>query len=167
MKKLLLTLMMLPIMALAQKTDVYINVINTSGMPIKGDAVTRGFEKWIQALTIASGGKNNSQVNFTMNIGGSAADFKKAKLGNELLTSGQVSVMQSGTTATLYTIKMERIKVLDCTEAMGCNGVMTTTVTLQPMRIGWTYFNTGKSGLQTVSNKYGYDLETGGVWNNF
>jgi hypothetical protein len=62
---------------------------------------------------------------------------------------------------------MERIKVLDCTEAMGCNGVMTTTVTLQPMRIGWTYFNTGKSGLQTVSNKYGYDLETGGVWNNF
>ncbi|WP_445735943.1 type VI secretion system tube protein Hcp [Mariniflexile sp.] len=167
MKKLLLTLMLLPIMALAQTSEVYINLTNASGTPIKGDAVTRGFEKWIQALTIASGGKNNSQVSFTMNISGSAAELKKAMASDELLPTGQVSVMQAGTSTTQYTIKMERIQVLACTETMGCNGVMTTSATLQPVRIGWTYYSTGKGGLQTVSNKYGYDLDTGGAWNNF
>ena len=169
MKKLIFILMMLPIMASAQKSDVYINLINTSGTPIKGDAVTRGFEKWIQALTIATGGKNNSQVNFTMNISGSAADLIKAMVSGELLSTGQISVMQSGAyNPTLrYSIKMERIKVLECYDTMGCNGVMTTTVTLQPVRIGWTYYSTDKSGLKTVSNKYGYDLDTGGAWNNF
>lgn len=169
MKKLLLILLMLPIMALAQKSDVYINLTNASGTPIKGDAVTRGFEKWIQGLTITSGGKNNTQVNFTMNIGGSVAELQKAMLSGELLSIGQISVMQSGTYTpiTQYMIKMERIKVLECYNTMGCNGVMTTTVTLQPVRIGWTYYSTGKSGLQTVSNKYGYDLDAGGAWNNF
>ena len=167
MKKLLLTLMMLPLMAIAQKSDVYINLSNASGTPIKGNAVTRGFENWIQATTIASGGKNNSQVNFTMNISGSAADLKKAQMSKELLNTGQISVLQSGTTTTQYTIKMERVKVLECSETMGCDGVMTTTVTLQPVRIGWTYYSIGKSGLQTISNKYGYDLDSGGAWTNF
>ena len=63
---------------------------------------------------MATGGKNNSQVNFTMNIGGSAAELKKAMASDELLSTGQISVMQTGTSTlvTLYTIKMERIKVL-------------------------------------------------------
>lgn len=169
MKNFLLALLLLPILASAQNSEVYISLTNPLGTPIKGDAVTRGFEKWIPASTIASGGKNNSQVIFTMNITGSAAELKKAMLSRELLATGQVSVIQPGASVppTQYTIKMERIKVLSCSESMGCNGVMTTSVILQPTRIGWTYYSTGKTGTQTVSNKYGYDMETGTAWTNF
>jgi hypothetical protein len=44
---------------------------------------------------------------------------------------------------------------------------MTTTVTLQATRIGWTYYQTDRAGTQVVTNKYGFDAETGGQWTNF
>jgi hypothetical protein len=62
---------------------------------------------------------------------------------------------------------MEKIRVQGCSEAMGCNSAMTTTVTLQATRIGWTYYQTDRTGALVVSNKYGYDAETGGQWTNF
>lgn len=169
MKKLFIALLLLPLLAASQTSEVYINLTNPAGQPIKGESVTRGYERWIQGLSIASGSKNNSQINFTTSIAGSSADLKKAMASGQFLLNGQVSVIQIGAEkpVTQYSIKMERIKVLSCSESMGCNGQMSTAVTLQASRIGWTYYSTGKGGLQIVSNKYGYDFDTGGAWNNF
>ncbi|MGZ5220134.1 MAG: hypothetical protein ACXWC7_08650 [Chitinophagaceae bacterium] len=47
---------------------------------------------------------------------------------------------------------MEKIKVTSCNESMGCNTVMTTSVTLQATRIGCTYYQTNATGTQTISN---------------
>jgi type VI protein secretion system component Hcp len=168
MRTIILLLFLIPVFASAQKQDVFIRLTDAGGKQINGDAVVKGFERWMQGLSTNSGGKNNTQFSFTMNITGASADLKRALANGEILLTGQVNVMQMGMTPQpLYTIKMEKIRVLSCAEAMGCNGTMTTTVSLQATRIGWTYYQTGKTGAPTVSNKYGYDSETGGSWTNF
>jgi type VI protein secretion system component Hcp len=170
MKTLFFLVLILPIVAFAQKQDVFIKLTDAKGTSINGDVSMRGFEKNIQALSIATAGKNNSLLNFTMEITGASAELKKAMANGELLMNGQVTVTQSGRNSmpsTVYIIKMEEIKVRSCSESMGCNSAMTTSVTLQANRIGWTYYQTSRTGIQTVSNKYGYDNETGGSWDNF
>lgn len=170
MRTAILLLLIIPAMSFAQRQDVYIKLTDSQGLQIKGDAVTRGFERWMQALTVNSGGKNNTQLSFTMTISGASADLKRTMANGESLMNGQVNVMQVAGDEypkAAYIIKMEKIKVLSCSETMGCNGVMTTSVTLQATRIGWTYYQTNKTGTQVVSNKYGYDAETGGQWTNF
>lgn len=171
MRTIIFLLFLVPAFATAQKQDVYIKLTDAGGKQINGDAMTKGFERWMQGLSTSSGGKNNTQFSFTMNITGASADLKRALATGEFLMNGQVNVMQtvngSYTPQPVYFIKMEKIRVLSCAEVMGCNGTMTTTVSLQATRIGWTYYQTGKTGSPTVSNKYGFDAETGGSWTNF
>lgn len=158
------------IIAVAQGQRVYVNLSDASGKQIKGDVSMKGFERWMEALTTSSSPKNNSQFTYTMNISGAAADLKRTMQNGEFLVSGQVTVLQPATTYAprpAYIIKMEKIRVLGCFDAMGCNGVMTTTINLQATRIGWIYYQTDRAGTQVISNKYGFDAETGGQWTNF
>jgi type VI protein secretion system component Hcp len=168
MRTIILMLMLSPLFIFAQKTDVFIKLTDAKGQQIKGEAVMKGFEKWIGATTITSGGKNNTQLSFTMPVNGASADLKRAMANGELLVSGQVTVLSptqtGGGPALSYSIKMEKISVSSCFEAMGCNSVMNTTVLLQATRIGWTYYNTGT---QTVSRKFGWDAESNKEWVNF
>jgi hypothetical protein len=169
MRTIIYILFLLPLFARAQKQDVYIKLTDANGMQIKGEVALKGFERTLQALTINTGGKTNTTFSFTMNVTGASADLKRTMNAGEFLTSGLVTVLQPGITRpiTIYTIKMERIKVLSCTESMGCNNILTTSVTLQATRIGWTYYQTSPTGTQTVSSKYGYDADSGGSWTNF
>ncbi|MBL7725114.1 MAG: type VI secretion system tube protein Hcp [Chitinophagaceae bacterium] len=171
MRTIILALLFIPFTTLAQKgQEVYLKLTDASGQQIKGDAVARGHERSIGVLSFATAGKNNSQLSFSMNITGASADLKRAMGNGSLLLNGQVSVMQSGVSgmpATLYTIKMENIRVNNCAESMGCNGITTTSAVLTATRIGWTYYQTDGSGKQTVSRKYGFDSDTGREWTNF
>ena len=169
MRAIIFILLSLPVMTWAQRQEVFIKLTDANGMQVKGDAVLKGFEKCMQALTASSGGKNNSQFSFTMNVTGASADLKRTMNAGEYLTTGLVTITQPGSVRPMvvYTIKMEKIKVTSCSESMGCNNAMTTSVTLQATRIGWTYYQNNATGAQVVSNKYGYDAEIGGSWTNF
>ena len=171
MRTFIFTLLLLPLFSLAQKTDIFIKLTDARGQQIKGEATIKGLEKWIAAITIASGGKNNTQLSFTMAVSGASADLKKAMANGELLLNGQGAVQspnQSGGSPVIsYTIKMESIAVTSCIEAMGCNNVMNTTVVLQATRIGWTYYDQSRTGTQTVSRKFGWDAENNKEWTNF
>ena len=168
MKQYIFLLVFLPITLLAQKQEVYLRLTDAAGIQIKGDAVTRGFERSVSVLSFSSGGKNNSQLSFNMNVIGASADLKRAMSNGTLIPNGMLTVTQPGLTAptTVYTIKMENIRVTSCTESMGCNAAMNTTVIISAARIGWTYYDQGKGG-QTVSRKYGFDNESGKEWTNF
>lgn len=172
MRTIIFILLLCPISSIAQKMDVFIKLTDARGQQIKGEAVLKGFERWIAATSINSGGKNNSQLDFTMNISGASADLKRALANDELLLNGQVTVITSASDGsirpvTAYTIKMENISVLACSETMGCNNQMTTTVTLKATRIGWTYYQTDKTGATAVSRKYGWDEDTNAEWASF
>ncbi len=170
MKHIIFIFLIAPLFVAAQNQTVYVKLADFKANVIKGDVLERGYENQIQAFTMATSGKNNSQVSFTMNIIGASADLKRAMANGELLSTGELTVTKlgyNGVPVVQNTIKMEKIKVLACSENMGCDNTMMSTVTLQPARIGWTYYQTSKGGLQTVSNKYGYDLESGGAWTNF
>ena len=78
MRTIIFILLIIPFAATAQKQDVYIKLTDVNGVQIKGDATLKGFERNMQALTTNSGGKNNVQFSFTMNISGASADLKKA-----------------------------------------------------------------------------------------
>jgi type VI protein secretion system component Hcp len=171
MRNLMFIFLLMPLFMVAQKQDVLIKVVDVNGQQIKGDALIKGFERWINALSIASGGKNNNQLNFSTAIGASSADFKRAMANGELLTSAQVTVLASTQNSMmpviLYTIKLEKIRVSACSEVMGCNAAMNTTVTFQATRIGWTYYEQSKTGIQTVSRRFGWDAENNKEWTNF
>jgi type VI protein secretion system component Hcp len=170
MRIIILILLLSPLLSVAQKTDVYLKLIDASGFQIKGESATKGFERWINVTTITSGGKNNTQLNFTMLVSGASADLKKAMANGTTLLNGQVTVTVpnqfGGAPLTSYIIKMENILVTTCYEAMGCNNMTNTTVMLQATRIGWTYYTTS-GGVQTVSRKFGWDASTGKEWTNF
>jgi len=171
MRTIILALLILPIVSVAQKTETYLKLIDAGGQQIKGDAMVKGFERCIAVLSFASAGKNNSQLSISMNITGASADLKKAMTNGILLTDGILTVMQSGggsgAPQISYTIKMENINVNNCTESMGCNGVMTTTAAITATRIGWTYYQMDRTGKQTISQKYGFDMDSGKEWTNF
>lgn len=170
MRTIILMLLLSPLFSFAQKQDVFLKLTDANGLQIKGDAVTKGYEKSIAVLSFAQAGKNNSQLSFSMNISGAGADLKKAMNNGSLLQNGTLTVTQlsgSGIPAITYTIKMENIQVNSCSESMGCNGVMTTTTVLTAGRIGWTYYQTDNTGRTSVSRKYGFDIQSGKEWSNF
>lgn len=172
MRTIIFILLLSPIFSFSQKTNVFIKLTDARSRQIKGEAVLKGFERWIGATSINSGGKNNSQLDFTMNISGASADLKRALANGELLFNGQVTVITSASDGsfrpiTTYTIKMENISVLACSETMGCNNQMTTTVSLKATRVGWTYYQTDKTGAAAVSRKYGWDEDTKSEWATF
>lgn len=170
MRTLLFCFLLLPFSVFSQRQDVFVKLTDARGLAIKGDATMKGFEGAMQAFTTNAGGKNNTQFSYTMNISGASADLKRALANGDFLMNGIVTVLEPATLAgarPAYTIKMEKIRVVSCSESMGCNSTMTTSVTLQAARIGWTYYQTGKTGAWVVANKYGYDAETGSAWTNF
>jgi type VI protein secretion system component Hcp len=171
MKTIILILLLAPILSFSQKANTFIRLTDARSQQIKGESTTKGFERWIEATSLTTGGKNNTQVIFTMMVSGASADLKRAMTNGEFLMNGQVAFTAmnqvTGNPLTTYTITLEKISVLSCNEAVGCNGAMNTTVTLQATRIGWTYFSTGKTGTQVVSKKYGWDAESNREWNNF
>jgi len=161
---------MAPLFVMAQTNSVFIKLTDAGGKQIRGEAVMKGFEGAIQANSINSSGKNNTQTSFTMLVSGASADLKRAMASGEFLSSAEVSVLSSNQSAgspLLYTIKMEQIRVTACTEAMGCNNSMSTSVSLQATRIGWTYYSINRSGVNAVSRKYGWNVDTGVEWTNF
>lgn len=171
MRTIIFILLFCPLFIFAQNSTVFIKLTDVKGQLIKGESTLKGFEKWIPATTIASGGKNNTLLNFTMTVSGTSADLKRAMSNGELLLNGQVTVLsasQTGGNPTIsYTIKIEKIAVTECYEAMGCNNIMNTTVRLQATRIGWTYYDQTRTGIQVVSKKFGWDAEKQTEWTNF
>ncbi len=170
MRTIILALLFLPFVAAAQKTDVYLKLTDAAGQQIKGDATAKGFERNIGVFSFSSGGKNNSQLSFNMSVNGAAADLRRAMGSASVLPNGTLTVTQPsgmGAPSISYTIKMENIKVASCTDLMGCNGVMNTTVVITATRIGWTYYQIDAAGRSSVSRKYGYDNDTGREWTNF
>ena len=53
MRKIIFLLLHIPTISFAQRQTTYAKLINASGIQLKGDAVTRGFEKWITALSVS------------------------------------------------------------------------------------------------------------------
>jgi len=169
MRTIILALLLLPMIAAAQKTNTYIKLTDASGQQIKGDVAVKGFERCIGILSFSSAGKNNAQLSFNINVSAAAADLKRAMSTGELLPNGTLTVTQPGAGAPIiqYTIKMENIRVNSCSESMGCNGVMNTITNITATRIGWTYYQQDATGRSSVSRKYGYDNDSGKEWTNF
>ena len=169
MRTIIFLLLLSPFFSFSQTADVFIKLTDSRALQIKGESVAKGYEKWIQATSINSGGKNNTQPGFTMQVSGASADLKKAMANGELLSKGEVYVLTPGAGAPslVYTIKMEQVAVLSCTETMGCNNMMNTTVSLQAIRIGWTYYQSGRTGTQAISRKFGWDAASKLEWTNF
>lgn len=164
MKTITVIFFLFPLFCFSQKQEIYIKLTDASGKQINGTSVKRGFEKWIYATNISTAGKNNSELTFTMPVSGASATLKAFINSKDFLLKGQVSVVRTGENLiTIYTISMEEIKVVSCSETTADN----STVTLQATRIGWTYYTQDKAGRISVSNKYGYDNSAGGNWNKF
>lgn len=165
MRTIIFLLFFSPFISVAQRTETYLKLVNASGLQLKGDAVTKGFEKWLFITSSSQGGKNNTQLTFTMNISGASADLRKAVSTGEFLNTGDLTTIQvdaEGRRVTISQVKMEKVKIISYAES----GTQ-ATVTIQSTRIGWIYYQQSNKGTWVVSNKYSYDAETGGEWKGF
>ena len=171
MKTIILILILSPFFAFSQKSYIFIKLTDARGQQIKGMSSEKGYEKWLQSSTAHTSGKNNTTFSFMMSISVASADLKRAMTNGEFLIDGQIAFTSTEPSVyrllTNYTIKMENISVLSCDESLGCDGVMNTSVTLQATRIGWTYYQNGKTGAPVVSKKYGWDAGNNKEWTNF
>lgn len=170
MKKLLSVLILLPAIAFSQKNNAYINLTNTNGLPIKGNSVARGFERQIEAYPFQTNSANNdTRISFTMPVGPASGELRAAITSKQLLPKGEVTVTtrSSDRSVIVYKIKMENIKVESCDDVKDGSGQMVTQVALRAVRIGWTYYTTNRSGVQTVSGKNGWDSEKSVEWTSF
>jgi type VI protein secretion system component Hcp len=171
MKKMILCLLLAPLFTFAQNTSIFIKLIDASGQQIKGESIVKGLERYIQPTSTSASGRNNTQFNFSMTVSAASAELKKAMATGQLLPNGTVEAFISsggGAPVLSYNIKMEELKVLACSESMGCNGITNTTVSLQATRIGWTYYSPNpKGGPATISSKFGWDASANREWLNF
>lgn len=171
MKTVLFIFLFFPLIIFSQNEQVFIKIKDASGNAIKGTSVTRGFEYAIEAYTISSSGKNNTDLSFNMPVSGASGLLKSALNNRELLLNADVSVMKIGAYGNLitsYTIRLENIRVITCADNLGCQGNTVTTVTVRAGRIGWAYYSMDKSGTKiSISNKTGWDAEKGQPWTNF
>jgi type VI protein secretion system component Hcp len=165
----ILTVLLFPLFALCQTNQTYLKITDANGQMIKGSAVTKGFENAIQVTSMSAGGKNNTQISITMPVTGASADFKSALMNGKILPKGDLITGTSGMGALtlVNTIRLESVTVLSCTDAIGCNGLMNTTVVLNAVRIGWTYYAQDRTGVNTVSKKFGWDAAANREWTGF
>jgi type VI protein secretion system component Hcp len=142
---------------------VFIKLTDANGRQISGESKDIHYKDWIYTTAINPGGNNNTQLSFTMAVTGASAELKRTMANSMILLNGEVNVTAGnqgqGSPAILYKIKMEKIKVLSCTETTGSDNAMHTSVTLQASRIGWIYYTTSNTGVQTESKKYGWNKE--------
>src|SRR4029077_5940194 len=93
MRTIIFILLLSPFHSFSQNSDVFIKLTDARNQQIKGESVTKGYERWIQATSINSGGKNNSQLSFTMQVSGASADLKKSLASGDLLSKAEVCVV--------------------------------------------------------------------------
>lgn len=173
--KLFLTVLLLPVLAFSQKTETFLSILDASNVPIKGTATKERYENTIiinslqaDAQTTQRGGKVNNQISFTMPICGASAEFKRALSTGRTLPKGDFSVVTSALSVMVNSmIRVEEVTILSCTDAVGCNGAMSTTVVLVANRIGWTYYTPNKAGVNTISKKFGWDAQMNREWTGF
>lgn len=165
MKRIIFLLFILPLTIWAQKDESFAKFILEDGTSIKGSSVTKYFERQIPLYNIETNSAGNSTtVRFTMPVENASGVLRNLLLSQGRLRSGEIHVTYISIYRRLvrYKINMESIAVEECNDSGG-----TTTVQLHATRIGWTYYTYTKSGVQSVSNKNGWDEETRTTWSNF
>ena len=170
MKKLLFIFLLMPTIAFSQKNMAYVNLTGTTGLPIKGNSVAKGFERQIEAYPFQSNSANNdTRISFSMPVNPASGELR-ANINSKLpLPKGEITVTTRGTDrlVIVYKINMENIRVESCDDVQDLSGQMVTQVVLRAVRIGWTYYTYSKSGVQTVSSKNGWDSERSVAWTSF
>ena len=169
MRTIILVLSLIPFFCFSQTNNkVFIKLTDANGKQINGESKDIHYKDWIYTTFINSSGNNNTLLSFTMDVSGASAVLKKAMLTSLTLLNGEVNVTAGNKNTVspeiLYKIKMEKIKVLNCSETTGSNNSMQTAVTLQATRIGWIYYTTSNTGVQTESKRYGWDVELNKEW---
>ncbi len=177
MRYLLFAALLLPALAFSQQTTTYLKLNDANGIQIKGTAFVKGFEAQIVVTSMVSdpgnqknGGKPSNTITFTMPVSGATADLRRSINSGKPLSSGDLTSLvssQMSAPSITFRIRMEQVTVVSLVDAIGCNGVMNTTVVLEAERMGWTYYNTNKGGASIVSNKYGWDARAGKEWTGF
>lgn len=170
MKKFLVVLLFIPVLAFSQKNNAYAKLTNAAGAPIKGTSVAMRYERMIEALSLQSNSSSNdTRISFMMPVSGASGELRSYINSKQTLQKGEVFVTGRDAQRVLliYKIDMEKIYVESCNDVQDGNGQMMTQVVLRAARIGWTYFSVGKNGANTVSSKSGWDSEKSMAWTGF
>ncbi|WP_421943145.1 hypothetical protein [Pedobacter sp.] len=166
MKIFLTILLFLPLTIFAQRgTENFGKFTNTDGAIIKGDALTRGYERQLEISNlVANSANNNNTISFAIPISTASGVFRNALNGAQKLRSAEITVttINAEKRTVTYKINLEDIAVNQCADRNGF-----TNLQLTATRIGWTYFATDRMGRTTVSSKNGWDAENKKAWVGF
>lgn len=158
--------MLLPLSLLAQRdTENFGKFTSDDGTIIKGDVMTKGYERQLQINNlIANSANNNTKISFTIPNGNASGIFRSVLNTKQKLRSGEIVVTTTNAEKRLiaYKINMQDIVVNECVDSNG-----QTSLQLTATKIGWTYYTLDKMGRTTISGKNGWDASAKRAWTEF
>ncbi|HUC81334.1 MAG TPA: hypothetical protein VMR70_10485 [Flavisolibacter sp.] len=160
-----ITCLLLTSATVQTKQQVYLQLVDPAGQPIRGTSVDRGYERQIIATAFSGYTAGNSQLRFSMPSGSASAALANLQGSGQKLPSAVFTITEPGEARpnVVSSVRLEDVAVKSVNDANG-----STAVVLQASRIGVTYFqNNRKTGERTVSGKTGYDFTTKQPWNSF
>lgn len=147
------------------KQQIFLQLVNSNGQPIRGNSVHRGYERQLIVTSFSGITTDNAKVQFTISSGGFSANLITIQSNKETLPYAVFTITESGESKLniLSIIRLEAIRILSVKDTDG-----STHVTLQAERIGSTYYQYDrKTGIRSVSGKTGYDYTKRQIWNSF
>jgi len=171
MRTLILAALLLPCIAFSQKSETYLSITDNN-IPVKGTATKGGYEGFIAITSLQAEGistkptmRGTDQVTFSMPVSTASADLKRALFRGVALPRCEFTILSANNQdQILCKIKLEDIYVNSCSDEVGANGVLYTSVVLSASRIGWAYFGPGNAGPNTIIRKFGWDTMKNGEW---
>jgi hypothetical protein len=144
-----------------------------SNSPTKfiGNAAYRGYEQQVEIIEVTTSGQSRgTTVTLKFSPCSASADFITHTQLGKIISKGQVEILERNPASPAfnrikYKIYFEDARINSCTDTKACNNQMATTVTLNPQRICWLYYNYDQtSGKMSGTTTNGFDLKSGQSW---
>ncbi|MBN8652739.1 MAG: hypothetical protein J0L67_15005 [Cytophagales bacterium] len=136
-----------------------------------GNATNKGYEQQVEIIEVTTTGQSRgTTVSLKFSPCPASADFITHTQLGKLISKGQVEILEKNPsnpafTRVKYKIYFEDARINSCTDTKACNNQMATTVTLNPQRICWLYYNyEPASGKISGTTTNGFDLKSGQAW---
>lgn len=153
-----------------QAQIVYARITDNAGNVLRGEVLTRGYERQFQLFNFPGVTSMDPQVRFSLSTQPSTATLQNIQQAKSMLGSVFITVFRNKSSdqamSINYTILLQNVRILELVNSVN-GGVTLTNLLLQAEKIGTTYYEPLRGGGIRVSSKTGYDFLNRQPWTGF
>ena len=160
--------------------DIYMKLVNSSGVQINGEATAAGFVNWVKLSSTEQSNEANvtlgstlsvskpttGDITFQMPLNSTFGPLANLMYTGQRLLSVDVWFVKSGCTTTCvsYKIRMENVYVSKLSQVSDGEGNTVIQVSFTPTQFAWGYFRPASTGVlpATPTTVFGWNKATNG-----